>query len=180
MRVSVMSDLDLTEAVDAIEKDSSDPRVPELCHGVLVDFCFRQLFGVPQSTVTMNWLQEAFDKLLSHEPAGSVFPLPKRSAHRPKDSTRATEVAWWMHWAVARGYTVAEAKGLAADMFSVELKSVERYRRQAAQWVAGMNLSSDWEDYFIGEGKPLPAAKNETLNAAKDIKSRVPVPTRKR
>ena len=168
-RARVAPDSLLTLWTARIQDEPDNPEIRGLTDRVIQDFYYRQAFGLPQSVVTLNWLADALDRLRKHEPAEVVFPLPRRARHRPGSDSLATQVAWWVHLAVARGYSEVEATALAAEVFSKDVKTIARYRKQAADWVAGMNQAADWTDYFIAERKPLP----------KDKKSRVPVPTQR-
>lgn len=171
--VSVAPDHLLALWTAQILDQPDDTKVPGLTRAVLMDFSLRQMLGIPQSPVTLNWLSEAFDRLLRHEAANKVFPLPKRARHRPIDDSTSIQVAWWVHLAhTTRGYSLVKAKELAAEKFAKDAKSIDRYVKAQAHWVSGKNQVADWEDFFIAERKPLPAPK--------DKKSRVPVPTKRR
>ena len=172
--VSDVPDILLTAWTDRIRREARSAELEGLTIAVLHDFCRRHLFGRPQSQVTLNWLDDAFSRLLQHESSETVFPLPKRARHRPTSThSDAIIVAWWVHLAITRrGYSRVAAKGLAAEMFAKDEKSIARYCKQAAEWVAGMSQAAEWEAFLINEGKPLPKTA--------DKKSRVPVPTKRR
>ena len=172
----VVPDSLLTLWTARIQDEPTDPAIRGLTDRVIVDFCYRQLLGLPHSQVTLDWLADSLERLRMHEPVDEVFPLPKRARHRPGSDSLAFQVAWWVHLATSRGYSTTEAKEQAAEVFHKDSKSIGRYVKALAQadcvWAPTMNQATEWESYFIGEGKPLPKVKDKT--------SRVPVPTRRR
>lgn len=141
---------------------------------ILRDFVLRQHLGQPQSKATLDWLADMIDGVLDHQDPRALLGLSPRPKHRlPDPWSKAAEVAIWLMQVEARGYEPAEAASLAAAVFSKDLKSIERYRRDGGKMLEWVNPSAEtWEVYFerCKPPRPLPLARNKN--------STVPVPTR--
>jgi hypothetical protein len=159
--VRVAPDSLLTRWIARIQNEPGNPEVRGLTNQVIHDFCHRQLFGLPQSPVTLKWLAEALERLRRHEPVDEVFPLPKRPRNRPASGALALHVAMWVHLARTRGYSLVEAKSRAAETFSKETKTIDRYVKAKAEWVTGTSQAAEWEGYFLAESKPLPVPQDK-------------------
>lgn len=132
---------------------------------ILMDFCHRANHGTQQSDVTIKWLASCFIKALEHEnprnPLQSFGLLP-RPKGKPPDESTPFDVAAWVLVARRRGYEKAEAKSMAADVFHIELKHVERQIRD--QGLTPEMLSQDeevWDIHFnipsrSKRARPLP------------------------
>lgn len=130
----------------------------DLARRVMRDFILCQWYGIPQSAVTLEWIAETFDAILSGAKPQDAMRLRSRAAHRPRDAGRriGVEVAQWLRATESRGYGDAEAVVLAAERFSRDAKTIERYRRDYAADADGMVESFDFEALFLSMGRPLP------------------------
>jgi hypothetical protein len=119
---------------------------------ILMDFIHRAQHGTQQSDVAIKWLASCFMKALEHEnprnPMQSFGLLP-RPKGKPPDETKAFDVAAWVIVARRRGYEKAEAKDMAAAVFHTDLKTVERYMREAALEPEHLTANDEtWEIHF--------------------------------
>jgi hypothetical protein len=157
--VSFAPDHLLNEWTARLRSGERTPEADGLARAILRDFCLRQFLGRPHSTVALDWLADILSDILDDAEPRSALGLLPRPAHRPSDGTKAVDIAWWMSLAMERGYTRPEAKELATTVFSVDLKTVERYFKKGAPWIDGMNPSANWERYFCSCNRPLPPPK---------------------
>jgi hypothetical protein len=125
---------------------------------IIQDFCLRQWVGEPQSGVTLGWLATQLSSILDNADPLGALGLTKRTKGRPADAELAIRIAWWVKAATLRGYSHRDARTKAADVFCRDVKSIERYEKQAAAWADEMNLANDWEEYFLNlkQARPLP------------------------
>lgn len=158
--ISHVSDDQLSEWTELIRSGKRGPEVDGFATCAINDFWLRQSLGHEQSRFTMAWLAEVLDSATEHRNPAQLFdalglmPKPKR---RPADPQRAVDVGWWIRCAEGRGYSRAEALALAAECFHRDLKTIERYRKAAADWASGMTASDEtWERYFLGHKPPRP------------------------
>jgi hypothetical protein len=128
---------------------------------ILMDFWHRALHRTDQSPVTIEWLASCFMKVLDHEhprnPLQSFGLLP-RPKGKPRDEMNSFDVAAWVLVAMRRGYTKAEAKDMAAGVFDIDLKQVERHMRNEA--LKPEHLSADeetWDIHFNIPSRDKPA-----------------------
>jgi len=133
----------------------------QLSRTIISDFILRASFNLPQSPSTVGWLAEALEQILEYQDPREALALPKLPKHRPRGQgiDRAFDVACWVKLAVERGHSEPEAHALAAKLFACDPRSVRRMRKDAADWVAGMNPRAEWDEYFILKKRPLPIAK---------------------
>lgn len=133
----------------------------DMARTLLMDFCHRAMNKAGQSERTIKWLSDAFMALLDHENAEQplhAFGMLPRAKGKPKDSMKPFDVAAWVLVAIRRGYKKAEAKSMAADVFHIELKQVERHIRD--QGLTPEMLSPDeglWDIHFNIPGRDKPA-----------------------
>ncbi|MCZ2096761.1 MAG: hypothetical protein LC121_10965 [Anaerolineae bacterium] len=153
--------LDWTARLRSDERN--DATDDNLARRVMRDFVLRQWYGLPQSTVTLEWIAEAFDAMLDGAKPQDALRLLSRSAHRPRDPGRTTgaDVAQWLRATELRGYGRAEAVGLASERFSRDTKTIERYRRDYAAEADGMVEGFDFESLFLSMGRPLPPRRTK-------------------
>lgn len=133
---------------------------------VMRDFIVRQWLGQPHSAATLEWLADVLNEVLQDKKPLDAFGLAPRPAHRQGDPTLAIDVALWLAATESRGYSPAEAVGLAAETFHRNTKAIEGYRRYASEWAAGRNpnaTDADWESHFLSAKppRPLPPAKSK-------------------
>jgi hypothetical protein len=126
---------------------------------ILRDFCLRQMMNIPQSPVTLGWLSDVLSGVMEYQDARDLLGLQPRARNRPANSDLQFDVACWVQVTKERGYKSGEAITLAAACFHRDEKSIGRDCRAMREWVEGMNKSADWESYFLGSRRPLPAPK---------------------
>ena len=129
------------------------------------DFWLRQSLGRPQSQAALSWLAEVLDRATEHRNPSQLFDelgLLPRPNRRPANPQHAIDVGWWLKCVSNRGYSEAEAVALAAECFHRDVKTIERYRKQAADWASGMTAADEtWERYFMGHRPPRPLPKRK-------------------
>jgi hypothetical protein len=130
-----------------------------LARAVIRDFALRQWFGQPQSPATLEWLADALNNVLDGAEPLDALGLKPRPNHRPSNRQIAINVAMWLAATQDRGYEPSEAVALAAEVFSKDAKSIERYRLAAAGWVAVRDPSADWAQHFLKRW-PLPPVRS--------------------
>jgi hypothetical protein len=131
-----------------------------LARRVIRDFVLRQWFGQPQSPATLEWLADSLNNVLDGAKPMDELGLMPRPKKRPANPQLAINVGYWLAATQDRGYSAAQAVALAAEVFSKEPQTITRYRRTAAEWVAGRTPSANWEDFFSGRW-PLPPRLND-------------------
>ena len=163
--VSHVSDNLLFEWTELIRSGNRGAEIDGYATCAINDFWLRQSLGDPQSRFTVGWLAEVLDRATEHRNPAQLFdelglmPKPKR---RPADPQRAIDVGWWLKCASNRGHSEAEAVALAAECFHRDVKTIERYRKQAADWAGGMTaVDETWERYFMGHRPPRPLPKRK-------------------
>ncbi len=135
---------------------------------ILMDFIHRARHGTQQSDVAIKWLASCFMMALEHKnprnPLQSFGLLPRKKG-QPPDETTPFDVAAWVLVATRRGYTKAEAKGMAASEFDIDLRHVERHIRRQALKPEMLNPDEElWDIHFnIPSGdkpaRPIPRPK---------------------
>lgn len=130
-----------------------------LARAVIRDFARRQSIGQPQSPATLEWLADVLSAVLNHAEPLDALGLMPRPNHRPSNRKIAVDVAMWLAATQDRGYEPSEAVALAAEVFSKDAKSIERYRLAAAGWLAERDPSADWEQHFLKRW-PLPPVRS--------------------
>lgn len=154
----------LVEWTERLRSGERGKKADGIARAVLRDFMVRQWLGQPQSSVTLDWLADVLEEIVSSEakPLDALGLLP-RPKHRPADAATAIDVALWLAEAEARGYTPAEAVQSACDVFHRDAKSIERYRRTAREWAQGRNPAADWDEVFSlrKPPRPLPPRRNK-------------------
>lgn len=130
-----------------------------LARAVIRDFALRQWLGHPHSPATLEWLADVLINVLDHaEPLDALGLMPRPNS-RPPNPAIAINVALWLKATEERGYDEGDAVALAAERFAKDTKTIERYRKAAAGWVAERNPTADWAAFF-GERWPLPPVKD--------------------
>jgi len=129
-----------------------------ISRAIIIDFCTRARLNKPQSNFTLNWLADVLDQILD---AGKpdvrrAFSLTPRREGGAAKADEAIDIAFWIKLATQRGFTTAEAKERAAEVFHKDPKHIGRQRLRAADWAEGMNPSFDWDEYFKYKHRPLP------------------------
>lgn len=141
-------------------KNERAQEADDMARTLLMDFCHRAMHKAVQSERTIKWLSDAFVALLDHEHAEKplqAFGLLPRPRGKPNDDRKPFDVAAWVLVATRRGYE-KEAKSMAADVFHIDLKHVERLIRD--QGLTPEMLSPDeglWDIHFNIPGRDKPA-----------------------
>jgi hypothetical protein len=165
--VSDVPDHLLRDWIERIRSGERGKKVDGYATYAIRDFWLRQSLGHEQSPVVLQWLADVLDSATEHrnpKELMSQLGLLPRPAYRPADPQRAIDVAWWIRSAQRLGYTSAEAVELAAACFSVDAKTVQRYRARANDWADGMSADAEtWARYFLASSppRPLPPPKDK-------------------
>lgn len=142
-------------------KNERAQEADDMARTLLMDFCHRAMHKAGQSERTIKWLSDAFMALLDHEHADKplqAFGLLPRAKGQPKDEMGAFDVAAWVLVTMRRGYTKAEAKDMAAAVFDIDLKHVERLMRNQGLTPEMLSLDEEvWDIHFNIPGRDKPA-----------------------
>lgn len=155
----------LVEWTERLRAGDRGKKADGIARAVLHDFIIRQWLGQPQSRVTLDWLADVLDAVVSNEvkPLDALGLMP-RPNHRPADAGLAIDVALWLAETEARGYAPAEAVQLASEVFHRDAKSIERYRRAARDWARGRNADANWDEVFSLRQPPRPLPPRKSRN----------------
>jgi len=161
--IALHSDRQLRDWIAQLESGGKGTEM--LSTFILKDFTIRALLGEQQSQVTLEWLADAFERILNHEDPRAVLSLPKRARNRPADPAAinlAIDVTCWIKLAMDLGYSEPEATELAAGSFSRDVRSIQRMRKKAAGWADSMTSDMNyWTEYFsVVRRRPLPSPKH--------------------
>lgn len=157
----------LREWTERIRSGERGKEVDGFATAVIHDFWLRHSLGHEQSPVALAWLADVLDSATEHrnpKELMSELGLLPRPRKRPPDPQRAIDVAWWLRSAERLGYSAKEAVELASECFHRDVKTIDRYRKQAGSWADGMTANAEtWRSYFLSAKppRPLPPPKDK-------------------
>jgi hypothetical protein len=156
--VSHPTDAQLLDWTTRIQSGERGNEIDGIARYIIKDFRLRQMLGVQQSPITMDWLGSALDALIGGDDIGDAFGLRSRPNKRPRDLQKDMDIATWVSVAQTRGHKKSEAKILASEVFHTDLSNIRR--KVASTSLSWINPDTDfWEQYFIEQGRPLPPVK---------------------